>query len=97
MRTVRLGEGRGCPRLNSSQQCAGGTSHSGLVSHPDSQPRALLRALGSPAGLRLSLLLPSLVGTEGTTDHVVLPVMGAGTVVLQGLEESDLSKVLRVK
>ena len=97
MRTVKLGEGRGCPRLNSSQQCAGGMSHPGLVSHPDSQPRALLRALGSPAGLRLSLLLPSLVGTEGTTDHVVLPVMGAGTEVLQGLEESDLSKVLRVK
>lgn len=43
------------------------------------------------------MLLPSLVGTEETTDHVVLPVMGAGTEVLQGLEESDLSKVLRVK
>ena len=97
MRTVKLGEGRGCPRLNSSQQCAGGVSHPGLISHPDSQPRALLWALGSPARLRLSLLLPSLVGMEGTTDHVVLPVMGAGTEVLQGLEESDLSKVLRVK
>ena len=40
VRTVKLGEGRGCPRLNSSQQCAGGMSHPGLISHPDSQPRA---------------------------------------------------------
>lgn len=56
----------------------------------ESRPCAQLPALGSLWGLTLSLPSPRPVGTDVTTDHMVLAVREGGLE-----EERDLSKVLR--